>query len=147
MIKIWRRALTLCDNVVLYVERRDAAPSMKERSALDRGSTLSSSGRKCHVERIVASRVHGTRIGQMERERLDRPRPCAIHSRLWSGVVLRACVYTREERREGKEEKRERERDVCVGGWVARTTSSWYARSSNNRILVRAASRRGCAPL
>lgn len=45
-----------------------------EQSTLQRLSMLSSSGRKCHVERIVASRVHGMRIGQMERERLGRPR-------------------------------------------------------------------------
>lgn len=40
-------------------------------------TTLSSPGRKCHVGCIVACRVHGTRIGQMERERLtSRLCPC-----------------------------------------------------------------------
>lgn len=47
-------------------------------------TTLSSSGRKCHVGCIVASRVYGTRIGQMERERLS--------GRLCSCICLRLAV-------------------------------------------------------
>lgn len=96
----------------------------------NRGSRrFSSSGRKCHVERIVASGVHGTRIGQMERERLaHRLRVRAIiHIHVFITISCAyMCTYVRE-----------RERDTEVGGPLPLGTRGLR----NNRILVRAAER------
>lgn len=69
-----------------------------------RSRRFSSSGRKCHVERIVASEVHGTRIGQMERERLDRLRVRIIHIHAFiAGSYACTHVYTYGSEREIEE--------------------------------------------
>ena len=89
--------------------------------------------------------VYGTRIGQMERERKrERERETLLSLSVFVHMLIHA-LPSRERTHGGKE--KEKEEKESVGGSVANHFLPGRVRSSNNRILVRAASEKGCTPL
>lgn len=104
-------------------------------------ATLSSSGRKCHVGCIVASRVC---TGRGLAKWSERERETLSSLSVFVHMLIHA-LPSRERTHGGKE--KEKEEKESVGGSVANHFLPGRVRSSNNRILVRAASEKGCTPL
>lgn len=106
-------------------------------------ATLSSSGRKCHVGCIVASRVC---TGRGLAKWSERERETLSSLSVFVHMLIHA-LPSRERTHGGKEKEKEKEEKESVGGSVANHFLPGRVRSSNNRILVRAASEKGCTPL
>lgn len=78
---------------------------------------------------------------ERERERKRETHEPAVFMHTMLGPYHPACTCVTHRR------ERSRERDKSVGGSVANHFLPGRVRSSNNRILVRAASGKGCTPL